>query len=64
MGRHEEAAASYERAVGTFEDEIEKNAESSNIWRYQWMGEALEALGRDSEAEAAYARARELGYGG
>jgi hypothetical protein len=24
MGRYEEAAASYERAVGTFEDEIEK----------------------------------------
>lgn len=64
VGRHEEAAASYEQAVGAFEDEIETNAEYSNIWRYQWMGEALEALGRDSEAEAAYARARELGYRG
>ncbi len=58
MGRHEEAALSYERAVEAFEDEIETHAESSNVWRYQWMGEALEALGRDSEAEDAYARAR------
>jgi tetratricopeptide (TPR) repeat protein len=64
MGRHEEAVLSYERAVEAFEDEIATNAESSNVWRYQWMGEALEFLGRDSEAEAAYARARELGYRG
>jgi cytochrome c-type biogenesis protein CcmH/NrfG len=64
MGRHGEADASYERAVVAFEDEIETHAESSNVWRYQWMGEALEALGRDSEAEAAYARAGELGYVG
>jgi tetratricopeptide (TPR) repeat protein len=64
MGRHEEAAASYERAVDAFEDEIETHAELSNVWRYQWMGEALEALGRDSEAEAAFTRARELGYRG
>jgi tetratricopeptide (TPR) repeat protein len=64
MGRHEEAAASYERAVEAFEDEIKTHAESSNVWRYQWMGEALEALGHDSEAGAAYARARELGYRG
>ncbi len=61
---NEEAAASYVRAVGAFMDEIETNAESSNVWRYQWMGEVLEALGRDSEGEAAYARARVLGYRG
>lgn len=64
MGKHEGAVASYERAVEAFEVEIETHAESSNIWRYQWMGESLEALGRDSEAEAAFARARELGYRG
>jgi tetratricopeptide (TPR) repeat protein len=64
MGRHNEAVASYERAIAAFEDEIETHVESSNVWRYQWMGESLEAIGRDSEAEAAYDRARELGYRG
>lgn len=51
--------ASYERAVEAFEDEIKTPAEPSNVWRDLWI---LEALGCGSEAEAACARARELGY--
>ncbi len=62
VSRYEEAASAYEKAVQLFRKDIEINAEQSNGWRYWWLGDALLALDRQAEAEAAFARARELGY--
>jgi Flp pilus assembly protein TadD len=52
-GRLEEAVTAYDRA-------IEQYPEYDEFWHGK--GLALHALGRDSEAEDALARARELGY--
>jgi hypothetical protein len=62
LGRHGEAVPAYERTIELFRSEITTQTGPSNGWRYWWMGDALQALGRTSEAEAAFAKAKELGY--
>ena len=51
--KHEDALIAYESAIG-----------SDTIFPQFWYkkGLALKALGRNSEADAAFAKARELGY--
>jgi len=64
LGSHEEALRAYDEAIETarsspfFIDE----GTSAKAWHNKAL--SLKALGRDSEADAAFARARELGYVG
>ena len=53
LGRNEEALLAYDRVLAINPDDPRTS---------QAKGDALQALGRQSEAEAAFARAKELGY--
>jgi len=55
-----EEMGDYEGAIDAFDRALE--LDPSNMYAMQEKGFALQALGRNSEAEAAFARARDLGY--
>lgn len=50
----------YEKAIEAFDKAIEIYPEFSPAW--QGKGEAFKAIGKNTEAEAAFTKARELGY--
>jgi tetratricopeptide (TPR) repeat protein len=52
----------YEAAIQSLDKYLEVNPENPAVWNDK--GKVLQAQGRSSEAEAAFARARELGYQG
>lgn len=52
----------YAEAILACDEAIRLNPEYAEAWNNK--GVALEALGRTSEANAAYAKARELGWTG
>jgi len=53
LGKHNESLAAYEKV-------IELEPEFAPAWIWKGKGDALKTLGRQSEADAAYARAEEL----
>jgi tetratricopeptide (TPR) repeat protein len=53
LGRSEDALQAYDMAIGL-------NPEKGGLWYSK--GGVLKTLGRDSEADAAFARAKDLGY--
>jgi tetratricopeptide (TPR) repeat protein len=57
LGKYNESLAAYEKA-------IELEPEYAPAWIWKGKGDALNALGRQTEAAAAYARAGELGFQG
>lgn len=59
-GRELTANHSYEEAITAYDIAIQMNPENAEAWYY--IGRAFEALGRTTEAEAAFESARELGY--
>ncbi len=52
----------YDEAIFAYDKAIEIWPDNAIPWAYK--GDALKALGRINESEAAYARAKELGFGG
>ena len=50
----------YDEAIKAYEGAIKLNPESAPAWYNK--GNALESLGRTTEANAAFAKAKELGY--
>ena len=52
----------YDEAVDAFDKALQINPKDSMTWMNK--GDALKALGRQAEADEAYAKARELGYQG
>jgi superkiller protein 3 len=50
----------YDEALAAFDRALQINQEDTAVWKLK--GDSLVALGLQSEAEAAYAKARELGY--
>jgi Flp pilus assembly protein TadD len=59
-GRVLEMMGDYEGAIIAFDRALE--LDPSNMIAMQEKGVALQSLGRISEAEAAFAKAKELGY--
>lgn len=55
LGKYNESLAAYEKV-------IELEPENAFAWIWKGKGDSLKALGRQAEADAAYAKARELGY--
>ncbi|MDD2754774.1 MAG: tetratricopeptide repeat protein, partial [Methanothrix sp.] len=55
LGKFDEAVLAYDKAIGLWPD-------NAIPWAYK--ADALKALGRINDSEAAYARAKELGFGG
>jgi tetratricopeptide (TPR) repeat protein len=49
----------YNESISYFDVAIRLNPENAVIWQYK--GDALKALGRNSEADAAYAKAKKIG---
>jgi len=68
MGRYEEAIEDYDRAIKFAPFNVTPLADlyAKNLSATAWTGKgnALKALGRQSEMEAAYSKAKELGYAG
>lgn len=62
MSRHDEAAAAYREAINDCDESLKLYSLDGEVWYYK--GTALKALGRQAEADAANARAKELGYNG
>ena len=52
----------YDEAAQAFDEALKANPEDGQVWSLK--ADALKALGKSAEAEAAYARAREQGYEG
>lgn len=52
----------YDEAAQAFDGALQANPEDGQVWSLK--ADALKALGRQAEAEAAYARAKEQGYEG
>lgn len=52
----------YDEALDAFEEAIRLNSNDYGTWYSK--GKALKALGRTIEANAAFAKAKELGYNG
>lgn len=52
----------HNEAIEAFDKALQINSKDPRTW--QSKGDALKALGRNSEADAAYAKAKELGYTG
>jgi len=50
----------YDEAVEAYDVALQINPEDGEVWNLK--GDALKSLGRQAEAEAAYSKARELGY--
>ena len=50
----------YDDAVKVFDSAFQINPKNAQVWSLK--GNALKALGRQAEADAAYAKAKELGY--
>ncbi len=50
----------YDEAVQAFDGALQANPNDAQVWSLK--GDALKASGRQAEADAAFARARELGY--
>ena len=61
-GWTQQAHGDDEAALNAFEKGITMNPEDGSAWFFK--GDALKALGRQSEAEAAFAKAKELDYEG
>lgn len=51
-----------DEAILAFDSCIKINPQDADAWEYK--GRALKSAGRTTEAESAYAKARELGYKG
>ena len=62
MGNSHYEAGEYVAAIKYYDAVIKDNPEDEYAWYNK--ADALRMLHRDSEAKAAYARARELGYSG
>ena len=52
----------YDEAAQAFDGALQANPEDGQVWSLK--ADALKALGKSADAEAAYARAKELGYQG
>jgi len=52
----------YDEAAQAFDGALQANPEDGQVWSLK--ADALKALGKSADAEAAYARAKELGYKG
>jgi tetratricopeptide (TPR) repeat protein len=64
LGKHEEAIQAYDKAIGMI-PQMEGNPELIAAGTYiNAKGLALQAVGRNTEAQAAFAKAKELGYTG
>lgn len=50
----------YEEAITAYDIAIQMNPENAEAWYY--IGEAFKALGRTTDAEAAFENAEQLGY--
>jgi Flp pilus assembly protein TadD len=50
----------YDEAAQAFDGALQANPEDGQVWSLK--ADALKALGKSVEAEAAYARAKVLGY--
>ena len=70
LGKYEEAIQAYDEAIGITQQMADKSEliaagkyinPSGQMWNAK--GLALQALGRNTEAQAAFAKAKELGYG-
>jgi tetratricopeptide (TPR) repeat protein len=55
-------AGEYVAAIRYYDEALKKDSKDKNAWYNK--ADALRMLHRNSEAEAAYAKARELGYNG
>jgi len=60
------AQGKYDEAIRVFDEIIQLDPQDSMSCAIAWdgKGEALEKLGKTTEANAAFARAKELGYEG
>lgn len=61
-GRELAANHSYEEAIKAYDIAIQMNPEDAKAWYNK--GNALKALGRTTDANIAYAKAKDLGYKG
>ena len=67
LGREEEAAQAYDKSIEDVDKIIVMVSSGREFYMnlseaWQWKGQLLTALGCDSEAEDAFAKARELGF--
>jgi len=59
-GKHDDAAAAYKEGVNDCDESLKLYSLDGEVWYYK--GTALKALGRTSEADTAFTKAKGLGY--
>ncbi len=60
MGKHDEAVTAYESAIKDCDESLKQYPLDGEVLYYKGM--ALKATGRQAEADAAFTKAKELGY--
>jgi tetratricopeptide (TPR) repeat protein len=62
MAKHDEAAKAYDAAINNLDKTLQQSPLDAETWYLK--GNALKALGNNSKADDAFAKAKELGYNG
>ena len=60
VSRHNDAVAAYNEDINNCNESLKQYSLDGEVWYYK--GTALKALGMQTEADAAFAKAKELGY--